>query len=77
MNLFVKTLIKFCIAFGLLLLGQFLFFYLTFKNFVDLNIDKSKSILILGDSQLRTDLNDSIIEGSINLCNGNIVIISY
>ena len=70
MNHFVKALIKFGIAYGFFLCVQFLFFQFTFKYFIDLNIDKSKSILILGDSQLQTDLNDTIIEGSINLCKG-------
>ncbi len=70
MNHFVKSLIKFGTAFGLFLFVQFLFFQLTFQNLIKLDIDENKSILILGDSQLETDLNDSIIEGSINLSNG-------
>lgn len=70
MNLFIKKLIKFSLVFGLFVLVQFFFFQLTFKHFIEFNIDNNKSVLILGDSHLQADLNDSIIDGSINLAAG-------
>ena len=67
MKLFLLSIGKFFIAFASLILIQFLLFKVILTNNVDLKIDQIKTVLILGDSQTETALNDSIIENSINL----------
>lgn len=69
MKLFLFSLFKFVIVFILLIFIQFLFFKIVLTNSVDFNISENKTILIIGDSQTETALNDNIIENSINLSN--------
>jgi lysophospholipase L1-like esterase len=69
MKLFLFSIVKFFVVFISLILVQFLFFKLILVNNVDLKIDQKKTILILGDSQTETALNDNFIKNSVNLSN--------
>jgi hypothetical protein len=66
MKLFIKNFLKLILIFTSLILIQFFFFKEVLKKQVDFTIPKEKSVLILGDSQSETALNDSIIQNSIN-----------
>jgi len=70
MKIFISTLAKFSIAFLLLIGIQFFFFDYLFSSKIDLKINKELNVLVLGNSNLETNLNDSIVKNSINLCQG-------
>ena len=69
MKSFLLILFKFSIAFVLLIFFQFIFFQFILKMNTNFKIEQNKTILILGDSQTEADLNDSIIQNSINFSN--------
>jgi hypothetical protein len=67
MKLFLINLFKIIAVFIVLTIIQFFLFKVLLTNNVSFEVSKAKTILILGDSQTETSLNDSIIKNSINL----------
>jgi hypothetical protein len=65
-NLFIVNIFKIIAVFITLIIIQFFLFKVLLTNNVNFEVSKDKTILILGDSQTETALNDSILKNCIN-----------
>lgn len=70
MKYYVLSLLKFALVFFLLIAVQLVFFTSIIAKFASFDIPREKTILILGDSETETALNDTLIKHSINLSQG-------
>lgn len=66
MKLFLLNLFKITAVFILLVITQFLLFKTLLAGNVSFEVSKKKSILILGDSQVETSFDDSVLDDCIN-----------
>lgn len=64
MKQFIKNISLFII--GLIIITLFVLFFYRYKS-NNIHINKSKNVLIMGDSHTQSALNDSIIENSVNI----------
>jgi hypothetical protein len=70
MRLFIKTLRNFVLALIILIVIQFIGLKLILNHNTDYYLGKDKTTLIICDSHIEADLNDSLISNSVNLAVG-------